>query len=87
MDNRITTVIVILVVVICGWFMYTNYKKEAFGTPLRDKIHVIIDGFGRTLNKSFQSPRQDGYGSTCALVPCPRGYDDDLVCWNCCNYH
>ena len=61
----------------------SNYYDGVFGMPLHSTIHVKL---GKNGYQSFKPPSAHGeYG--CTQVPCPKKYDDNMVCWACCSYH
>lgn len=80
-----------LFLIILFWFTIPNNNKmETFQDPFMQyigkKVHIKLNNKRGIHFASYQSPSDHGYHG-CAIVPCPNGFEDDLVCWCCCGYH
>lgn len=63
---------------------FTHFKLP--GEYIGSKIHATLDNHGNAICYSYQQPSGDG-NLGCTQVPCPNKYQDNIVCWSCCNYH
>lgn len=52
---------------------------------IKPRIHAKIDKNGDAAYYSWQSPHMNGEQG-CTQVPCPSKFDDNIICWCCCNY-
>ena len=83
----ISLVAIIIMIFLFWWLMQPDHPyKEGFGEPVGRRLHVIVNRDGEPLNVSYQQPSGNGI-SGCTQVPCPDGYQDNLTCWCCCNFH
>ena len=66
-------------------FTIRSNNREPFD-EVGDKIHVKLNKKCQPEYYSYQQPSGNGELG-CTQVPCPDGYSDRMVCWDCCNFH
>lgn len=78
-------IIVLLLIMWCLTMPIEEFNDNNNG--IRARIHVKLDRDNITpIYYSPQSPPMNGE-SGCTQVPCPDNFDDNLVCWSCCQYY
>lgn len=96
-------IIILLVIVLVGIWISRSYlptyksvvewykrqEIENFELPgeyIGPKPNIEIDKYGKPLAITYMQPTYLGKKG-CTIVPCPKNYSNNLVCWSCCNYH
>lgn len=74
--------IYIIVLIILGIYLL-GPMMETF-VPIHKKVHLKLDRDGNIIYQSFQSPTANGELG-CTQIPCPDKYQDEYVCYQCCN--
>jgi|AntRauTorckE6833_2_1112554.scaffolds.fasta_scaffold42592_3 hypothetical protein len=81
-------IIILVIIVLIGIWIYRKQEIENFELPgeyVGPKPNIEIDKYGKPIAVTYMQPTQLGKHG-CTIVPCPKNYSNNLVCWSCCNY-